>query len=758
MRKSATKIITVLTFIMFCVFAYLYAGKIVQKVWKSSPPEITQSNVAPHGTCNACHENHNAPGGNLTLVNGNANLCMSCHNPAGTAASLPFSNANKARPGISGNSHSWDVNGVNALYESNLPFNNQMLLRTPSNFIICSTCHNQHSQDFPPFLRATNDGDAMCKDCHSARNVGTYVTDTATHKGSHPVGILYNGSDTRFLASPLAPLQLVSNKVECSSCHTVHYAATNDGNLLKAPNNDNLCANCHTYGNHHGMTCSSCHQTHNPDKTNIFLVKDSILTPNSGLKPVVLATRTGLNSFADGNANYNGVCEVCHTSTLYHRNNSSGDHTHNPGANCIDCHEHKNAFSAGSCTTCHSLPQDNHDGVPVGGRRAIMGEFPLSNAHAHYGVTLNGASCYVCHDMSAHKSGHVRLIDADNGSIYSFVNPQDLSSDPDISTFCMSCHDANGAMRFSNPFNPFGNGNKPPDTKSRFQGSLQWNEWFDDNCSTGSGTLRAVNSHHDISNADQAFSGAKIECLSCHGSHNPSKNAPMADPNNTISVWTGTYNGFCLTCHSGTPNRNNPFFPAGVTGPTIKMRGLESCNYDTIPWLVSYTWSNSAHGGSSKRGWPGYSGAPGYNMSCKDCHDPHGSYSADNTPGNPYMIRDTVDGTGFVDDGIRQGSLWTGPPWNTFGIKRAVKVSVTGVSVSWGSPGGLCNVCHAGWIDAYSWHSTCSACQNCHIHGNQWENKDWVNHTNAQPCNPSGEKSESQMMNELRNGRENRRK
>ena len=746
MRKSATKVITLLTFISTFFIAYIiYAEKNGFNFWKNSEKNQTELKALPHGTCNSCHINHTAPGGELTNIGGNANLCISCHNAAGSASTLPFANANKAIPGVSGNSHSWDKLAINAIYETNIPSNAEMSSRIPSGNIICSTCHNQHSQDFPPFLRATNSGDALCKECHSARDVGNFLANTTLNKGSHPVGVTYNNADTRFLISPLSPMTLVNSKVECSSCHSVHYAATNDGNLLRATNNDALCANCHTYGVHHGMSCSVCHQTHNPNKTNIFMIKDSIVTPSNGTVAVVLSSETGVNSYADGDANYNGVCEACHTTTAYHRNNGSGNHSHNTGANCIGCHPHKDAFSAGDCITCHALAQDNGDGIPVGGRRAIIGEFPASNAHAHYGAAINAQSCQVCHDMSTHKSGIVKLIDADNSSIYQFIKPENLTTDPDVSNFCMSCHDANGATRLATPLNPFGNGNIAPDVKMKFQGTLQWNEWYGDFCFGDEGTLRSVNSHHDISNADQIFSGAKIECLNCHGSHISSATTKIANPNSTNSVWAGTYNDFCLTCHSGGTGPTAPGFPTGVTGPTIALRGLESCGYTAAPWYVDYIWSNSSHGLNSKRPWASYSGAPSYNMSCKDCHDPHGSYTPTNTLGNPYMIRDYVDGSMFVDDGDRN-SGWTGPPWTTFGLSRAVVVSISGTDVGWGSATGLCNVCHPNWEAAYDWHSYCGACQTCHGHGQAFGENDWGSGGNSIPC---GGKSTQLKLNEL---------
>jgi len=483
------------------------------------------------------------------------------------------------------------------------------------------------------------------------------------------------------------------------------------------------------------MGCLKCHQPHNANRANIYMIRDTIDTPSSGLKEVVFLAESGPNSFADGDAEYNGVCEVCHTSTNYHRNNSSGDHSHNAAVNCITCHPHsKDLAPQGGCIDCHSFTQDNGDGIPVGGRRAVAGEFPADNMHAHYGADLDDDDCIICHSTANHMDGYVDLINPDDGSILSFLKPDSIHTDPDVSNFCQGCHDSDGALLSANPFDPFSNGNYVPDVASRFMGTLQWNEWYGDFCFSEEGTMRGVNSHHDISDMDQAFSGAKLECLNCHGSHMVSASTPLADPYNTSAVWSGTDNEFCLTCHHGGSSPTDPDFPENVEGPTIALRGLDNCNYTGTPWYVDYTWTNCAHGLDSKRDWPGYSDAPAYEVACQSCHDPHGSYSTNNITGNPYMIRDTVDGNSYVDDGVRAGAQWTGPPWNTYGTNRAVKITISGTVVDWGGTEGLCNVCHANWINAYSWHSFCNGCQTCHGHGQAWENFDWGGGGNSVPC------------------------
>lgn len=334
-----------------------------------------------HIDCNQCHINHYSLGNQLTSINGNSNLCISCHNPAGTASSKPFSNSAKAIPGVSGNSHKWDMPSVNAKFGTNKTTNSEMLKRLPGDSIICSTCHNQHSQTYSPFLRASNAGDSLCKNCHTIRNVGNYTSNPLINKGSHPVGITYPVADSRFNVAPIdTNIKIVSTKIECSSCHKMHFSNYSNGYILRTNNNDALCTSCHTYDQHNGMGCTKCHQPHNTNQTNIYMIRDTIATPNSGPKRSIFNAETGSNSFADGDGTYNGVCEVCHTTTSHHRNNSSSDHTHNAGTNCTTCHTHKNKFSAPDCNACHNST------------------FPewSTDAHATH-VTRYNYACSTCH-------------------------------------------------------------------------------------------------------------------------------------------------------------------------------------------------------------------------------------------------------------------------------------------------------------------------------------------------------------------------
>jgi predicted CXXCH cytochrome family protein len=169
---------------------------------------------------------------------------------------------------------------------------------------------------------------------------------------------------------------------DCSICHSVHgspgQALTNEAVV------EVLCLSCHGPGgtavtvevhtNTSGssypnfrMTCMDCHNPHD-NMLNCFAginlksvgrkitgaTYARISTPNSGIREVVFESRGSsvgddtLHSFADNdednNGTYDGACEVCHTLTRFHHNNSSGNHNHQTGRTCTNCHNHDNYF------------------------------------------------------------------------------------------------------------------------------------------------------------------------------------------------------------------------------------------------------------------------------------------------------------------------------------------------------------------------------------------------------------------------------
>lgn len=114
------------------------------------------------------------------------------------------------------------------------------------------------------------------------------------------------------------------------------------------------------------------------------------------------------------------------------------------------------------CMNCHASAQDNGDGVPVGGRPAVTADFAGVSHHLP-GDGLLSADCLVCHEMTQHMQGRVRLLDVDDPTNASAV--VELAADPltdgaeaaKLETFCLACHDADGAAGSA----PFSDGVTP---------------------------------------------------------------------------------------------------------------------------------------------------------------------------------------------------------------------------------------------------------------------------------------------------------
>jgi hypothetical protein len=185
------------------------------------------------------------------------------------------------------------------------------------------------------------------------------------------------------------------------------------------------------------------------------LVKTAIDTPNSGSKPVKFFDSTGPNSFADGDTEFDGVCEVCHTQTNHHRNdgNAPGDFDesnnfigHNDGEACTDCHLHSAGFQA-SCDSCHDYP-------------ATSGSHPkhLDPLIAEY----YNIDCSTCHYDAPHQSGEAEII---GGDLYMKISHEPMTFTNNVcSDGChfaavwdgqpLTCYDCHGDLGFGGPVPP----------------------------------------------------------------------------------------------------------------------------------------------------------------------------------------------------------------------------------------------------------------------------------------------------------------
>ena len=192
---------------------------------------------------------------------GGNNGVMTSTNPISLNEGITLAFAN----GPGGTGTSFQVNDKWNIYvrpDILAPTNTAVLKRTLNGAMVCSTCHDQHSQANTPFdpsapaytgtnsgsgrhfMRINNDTEQLCVDCHTPRNVTNGVS------GSHPVGIVLNNyTGLTYRATTNLPLEKDTGKVRCLSCHNIHFAQANDGNLLRVTNSLTLCVECHTLAN-----------------------------------------------------------------------------------------------------------------------------------------------------------------------------------------------------------------------------------------------------------------------------------------------------------------------------------------------------------------------------------------------------------------------------------------------------------------------------------------------------------------------------
>jgi len=208
------------------------------------------------------------------------------------------------------------------------------------------------------------------------------------------------------------------------------------------------CSVCHYAGGAESSTCTAC--------PNNSMIKCQINTPNSGSRETVFGP------YVTGEAPYNGVCEVCHTLTAYHRNDASGDHTHYATENCIPCHRHSNEFGHGggqACQSCHG--QQGGDGtafshgthtagtVSRGPATAMVcgdchdtNNFPLFGADDAQETLAATTVCDPCHSQGGAYDG-ISMAKGKWGEGVYETNGQSLKSGN--GTWCVGCHDSDGA-------------------------------------------------------------------------------------------------------------------------------------------------------------------------------------------------------------------------------------------------------------------------------------------------------------------------
>ncbi|MBI4682966.1 MAG: CxxxxCH/CxxCH domain-containing protein [Nitrospirae bacterium] len=261
---------------------------------------------------------------------------------------------------------------------------------------ICWSCHNDIEA---PFVRTHSslqidngygDWSIECKTCHNPH----YQKQADTYRSA---GYLYSDSSTNVTATTLTKtgagwttnqyqgLVVIPNTAQIKYKYKI-VSNSSDTLTIGSPVDLSKVTAGNTFAIVYGK-----------------LIDSTITTPNSGNRTVKFFKNTGTNSFADGDGTFDGVCEVCHTQTVYHRNDASGNHAHNSGAKCTVCHKHSDGFKGAGCDVCHGYPPkiNSATGGPDGlvNNPGVTGSVTAGAHDKHVNIKLY--PCEYCHYNSA---------------------------------------------------------------------------------------------------------------------------------------------------------------------------------------------------------------------------------------------------------------------------------------------------------------------------------------------------------------------
>jgi predicted CXXCH cytochrome family protein len=235
----------------------------------------------------------------------------------------------------------------------------------------------------------------------------------------------------------------------CTDCHSgaVSHNVTSNYFRLSATDNS-LCMGCHASaqgttlavdgaqhtGTGHtatangGLLCWDCHDPHGDAQVQMVQTRPWLARDVNG-KPsqvadldVAFSNNAAWGDFVVNAAPWNGVCQICHDSSVYPFTNGgfyrysnfptvggSYDATHQSGEAtgdaCTTCHSHSAFQGSGSCVTCHGAAYAPDTGAHLKHKANILAvEAGMTDVNKTDDETNWTAArhpvCAVCHDMS----------------------------------------------------------------------------------------------------------------------------------------------------------------------------------------------------------------------------------------------------------------------------------------------------------------------------------------------------------------------
>jgi predicted CXXCH cytochrome family protein len=550
---------------------------------------------------------------------------------------------------------------------SPVDFIGRALITTDGNI----SAYIQWSSDLDGALASNASGFAT-----SSLSVGTHVI-TATVTDAN-TGLASTDSVT-IVITPIpglgaSPHGGFNGSVElCASCHASHQAQS-AGPLMTVTDSpwvsNDFCLGCHsagaqTYSTHSNkdamaieqpfeLLCVQCHDPHgNPPNLSIvraYVRLGTLPTAFDSMPqattPIVFTAATGAGSFDDGSG-ASALCVSCHQNasnagapmTLHNGGAGHSGGANYTGQDCTSCHPHSidndpatlDGFTT-TCRACHSQPQDAGIGSP---RRQIVGypngsggndnDFARASHHVSGNDAVTDADCQVCHDMSQHKLGEVRLFNQDApATVYTLDYLKNAPDDSaDYENFCLSCHDTNGRA-----------GDIAPFSDNKVIPSLSTSLW-------------AFAQHNVVKPLFTA------SCLDCHSNGHGSNKADMLSQFSTSAPWDWRYAGagvppadlmdqeedFCAKCHT-----------AGGTG--INVQPAFTTYTNTATGIFKHDIGNTYTAHDSNEVFGSSFGLVNRHIECADCHGAHEAKAGANVLPNIQPEMRGVSGVEPVYSGI----------------------------------------------------------------------------------------------------------
>ena len=320
-------------------------------------PENQHTNWDANNVANGCNSCHITPSRFLSITGfnmlGSKELCTSCHNAASNAHDK--GNMSYTHPvmvnATTGGCKQPVYGNITAAKNNNMPFAKLI----GGKKMTCSTCHNamgkKEDNGRTWETTTTTDKKTYYLTYGGWANYGRLVP-VVYRTATITTAPTYSKSRKSYIVNPSEYTYdetAGSITFKTAQSASAYIYVTLDFPYLRASSYQNrLCLDCHRQSTHKGANCLDCHQAHST--SNRAGVKEKVRTTDLTEKAVKFLRYTGVNSFADGDTTYDGICEVCHTKTKYCKRDGTGFANHSSGANysgksCVSCHTHSSGFA-----------------------------------------------------------------------------------------------------------------------------------------------------------------------------------------------------------------------------------------------------------------------------------------------------------------------------------------------------------------------------------------------------------------------------